>query len=91
MMISTFLTKEQQEAINMPDVKNIDDLVRTLPQTVSVSGKSYSFIFGFDNEYYAGYQTFGTYVDDYMSWSKDPLECLYNLLSYVIKKSWRAY
>ena len=90
-MMSNFLTEEQQKAINMPEVKSIDDLIRTLPQTVTVSGKSYSFQFGFDNEYYAGYQSFGIYVDDYISWSKDPLECLYNLLSYVIKKSWRAY
>lgn len=90
-MISNCLTEEQKKAINMPDINNVSDLVYTLPQTITISGKSYGFIFGFDNMYYAGYQAFGSYADDYISWSKDPLECLYNLLAYVIKKSWRAY
>lgn len=71
---------------------SFEEVFKSLPHTIIVSGKEYCFQSGYDaNQYYAGYQSFGSYADDYVAWGPDLLTCLTDLLEYVIKRSWRAH
>ena len=92
MIGSNCLTEKQKKELGIPGIETVDDILRILPESISVGKYSFGFIFGNDGgEYYAGYKRYETYLRDYVSRSKDLLECLYNLLMYVMKKSKQAY
>lgn len=60
--------------------------INDLPHTLTEGGKDYSIQIGYDGEWYAGYQYFGTFL--HMEWSGNLEDCIETLKRFIIEKAY---